>query len=551
MFLKRTRSKNFTYLSIVETFREGAQVKHNTLLQLGREDQVRANGSLQRLIDSIVRVGGVSTTDSGTKQLGDVREQSRHNWGSVAVYRKLWQMFGLSEILQQACRSRRRQFDLPTTVFAAVLARTCRPSSKKRIFERQQDFLSVPTVSLQHLYRAMDALAEGKDEIEQLLFERQKNLFNLQVDVVLYDVTTLYFESVKANELKDFGYSKDAKFGEVQVVLGLIADCEGRPIGFDVFPGNTFEGHTLVPALNKLKAKFNIRQVVVVADRGMNNKVNLLAVKQAGFDYIVGGRLKNFKTAEQEDLLDRSKFETLKADEETGEVEIEVRTIEHSQTIVLKEGEEKVTHTLSDVLVCTWSKKRASKDAHDREILVERAKDLVKTPSKIIPKRGPRRFINTDVADSPVLNEDRISLDAKWDGFYGIQCSRKDLSPRQILEAYHTLWRIEDAFRVLKHSLQARPIFHWTESRIRGHLVMCFIAFLLERTIQIELRQKKIPSSPEAIRDALACVQVSVLSSGEDTFYMPSAITEEAKKILAAFKISSPTAISTSPPIGG
>lgn len=548
MFLKRTRSKNFTYLSIVQTFREGSRVKHNTLLQLGREDQLAADGSLQRLIDSIARVGNVSAAQDGVS-LGDIEERSRHNWGAVAVYQKLWQMFDLPGVLQNACASKRRKFDLPDAVFATVIARACKPSSKKRVFERQQDFFSLPVVPLQHLYRSMDALAEGKEEIERLLFERQKSLFDLQVDVVLYDVTTLYFESAKANDLKDFGYSKDAKFGEVQVVLGLITDSDGRPIGFDVFPGNTFEGHTLITALNKLKARFKIRQVIVVADRGMNSKINLLAIKQAGFDYIVGSRLKNLKDSTKEDLLDRTKFEPLMVNQETGEIEIEVRTLEHSQEVTVEESGEKKKHILSELLVCTWSKRRATKDAHDREILIERAKELVKAPSKIASKRGPRRFIVVDNADNPVLDEERIALDTTWDGFYGIQCSRKDLSPQQILDAYHSLWKIEDAFRTLKHSLQARPIFHWTESRIKGHLVMCFIAFLLERTLQLELKKKHVALSIEGIRDALASAQVSVLSDGKQQLYLASPVTDEAKQIFSAFKIPLATGLGTTPPI--
>ena len=195
-------------------------------MQLGREDKVKTNGALQRLVDSIARVGDVAAVSRGTS-LGGFEEQSRRNWGAVAVFRKLWELYDFTTVLHSACRSRKRGFNLGEAVFATVLARVMRPSSKRRVYERQNDFMGVSHVPLQHLYRAMDALAEGKDEIERQLFERQKSLFNLQIDVVLYDVTTLYFESVRADDLKDFGFSKDAKFGEVQVVLGLLTDTEG------------------------------------------------------------------------------------------------------------------------------------------------------------------------------------------------------------------------------------------------------------------------------------------------------------------------------------
>lgn len=549
MFLKRTKSKNFTYLSIVETFRSGHEVKHRTLLQLGREDEVRANGALQRLVESIARVGDVVATTRGVS-LGGFEEQSRSNWGAVAVFRKLWELYDLTAVLDSACRSRKRGFNLSEAVFATVLGRVMRPSSKRRVYERQDDFFGVSHVPLQHFYRAMDALAEGKDEIEQQLFERQKNLFNLQIDVVLYDVTTLYFESVRADELKDFGFSKDAKFGEVQIVLGLLTDTEGRPIGFDVFPGNTFEGHTLVAALHKLKKRFQIRQVVIVADRGMNSKVNLCAIKEAGFDYIVGSRLKSLCATIREDVLDRSLYKPLSLDRETGEIDVEIRSIDYSNDCVAVDATgQKTKVTLSERLICTWSKGRAEKDVRDRDVLVTRAKEMLEAPSKIVSKRGPKRFISTDINKEPIFDEQKVREDARWDGFYGIQCSHKTLRETEILEAYHTLWRIEDSFRTLKHSLQTRPIFHWTPRRIKGHLVMCFISFLLERTAQLELKKRGLSLSPEAIRDALNSIQVSLLKDDFSILYLISKPTNAAASLLKTFKIPLKRGFSSEPPI--
>ena len=548
MFIKRTRSKNFTYLSVVETFREGDAVKHKTLLQLGREDQIRANGDLQRLVDSISRVASISAANGGI-DLSKLEETSRHQWGAVAVYRRLWNKLDLTDILSQACKSSRRNFDLADSVFATVLARLMRPGSKLQVFERQDEFLGVPKVTLHQLYRTLDTLSDAKDDIERRLFEKQKSLFNLNVDIVLYDVTTLYFESVRANDLREFGYSKDAKFGEVQVVLGLLTDTEGRPIGFDVFPGNTFEGHTLIDALKKLKQKFSIRQVVVVADRGMNNKVNLAAIKEAGFDYIVGSRLKNLPRSQHENLLDRKQYSTLRLDPETGEVLLESRSIEHAnQATVEDTNGVKKNVELKEMLVCTWSKQRADKDAHDRALMVEKAGELLQAPSKIVSKRGPRRFISTETQD-PSLNQARIDEDARWDGFYGIQCSRLDLSQQQVLDAYHSLWKIEDSFRVLKHSLQTRPIFHWNPKRIKGHLVTCFMAFVLERALRLELK-KELPSlSPEALRNALATVQVSVLSVDSTPAYLVSTPSTDALALMKSLKIPVPRGISSQPPI--
>lgn len=552
MFLKRTRSKNFTYLSLVETYREDGQVRHRTLLQFGREDELRENRALQRLVDSIARVANTTATidrkeSSKLPALENIQEQSRTNWGVVKVYRALWNLFELDTVLKKACRSSRRAYDLSSTVFSTVLGRLMRPSSKLKVYERQSQYFGLKEAELQHLYRAMDALADGKDEIEHELFERQRNLFNMKIDIVLYNVTTLYLESARSDDLKAFGHSKDAKFGEAQVVLGLLVDMQGRPIGFDLFPGNTFEGHTLIQTLSKLRHRFQIRQVVIVADRGINSKLNLYAIKEAGFDYIVGTRIKNLPKAIQEKILNRDEYRSLVKDENES---VQYRALDYVNKVTFEnEDGIKGSQKLSELLICTWSKARAEKDARDRHQLVDRARQLLSTPSKIPVRRGPRRFITADHSANPTIDQARIDEDAKWDGFYGIQSSQKNLAPSAILDAYHSLWKIEESFRVIKHTLRARPIFHWTPQRIKGHLVMCFIAFLLERTLELTLEQKQIKASTDTIREALSSLEVSTLTADGQTFYLTSPVQGLANSILRALKLPLPRPLADSPPI--
>lgn len=152
----------------------------------------------------------------------------------------------------------------------------------------------------------MDILSEEKNRLEEHLFRANRDLFNQKVDVVFYDVTTFHFESVRADSLREFGYSKNAKFNEVQVVLSLYIDCEGRPVGYDLFPGNTFEGKTLGHALETLEKRFGIRNVIIVADRGINSKLNLKRIVEKGYGYIFASRIKSLPKAMQNRLLDRS-----------------------------------------------------------------------------------------------------------------------------------------------------------------------------------------------------------------------------------------------------
>jgi transposase len=536
MFVKSTRSKNHTYLSIVETYREEDKVKHRTLLQLGRQDVLKEDKTIERLISSLVKYTD-KNHEAGLGGIEEVEELSRHRWGAVAVYQKLWGLLGVEEILNSSCRSKKRQFDLSSVVLAIVVGRLVAPSSKLRVYQRQDDYQGLARVELQHLYRALDVLADGKDKIETGLYEQQKTLFSLKVEVVFYDVTTLYFESVRANELKDFGYSKDAKFGEVQVVVGFIVDGEGRPIGFDFFPGNTFEGHTLEAALVKLKQRYAIKRVVVVADRGINSKLNLHKIKEMGFDYVVGSRLRSLPKIQQGEVLDLKTYQKL------GESDILYKIINHSNVVKIPSNTkdsktEKIE--LEERIICTWSKKRAEKDKKDRLRLVEKAQELINKPNTLKAKRGARKYIES--SDSSAL-----ALDASWDGLYGIQTSDPNMSVTEILDAYHTLWRIEESFRLLKSTLETRPVFHWTEKRIIGHLVTCFLAFLLERTLEVLLRQNQIEHSPTKIRDALETLQVSVLNINSQKFFLPSKPSKLAKEICKACNIKIPKTASSAP----
>ena len=380
---------------------------------------------------------------------------------------------------------------------------------------------------LQHLYRALDILADKKEEIEEYLFKANVNLFNTEIDVVFYDVTTLYFESVIRDTLREFGFSKDLKVKEVQVVSGLLLDQEGRPIGFDIFAGNTFEGGTIKIILDKLDKRFQIKRLIFVGDCAILSKENLQIIKDLGYEYIVGSRIKN-KTKEIKDkILDKEGY-------------IEVMREDEDETFRYKEieiGKER--------LICGYSSKRARKDKEERERLIEKANEILQRGKPILSKRGALRYIKIESIEGNKIDKERIEEDEMWDGYYGVETNSKNLTGPDILNIYHNLWKIEEAFRVLKSHLEARPIFHWTEKRIRGHLVLCFIAFLIERTLEIELKQNNIEYSPEKIREALNSLQFSEIEIEGQRFYLRSKVEGLANDILRILKIRIPPNITT------
>lgn len=529
MFVREIKANRKTYLHIIKSYRENGQVKQKSIAALGATDTLKGD-QLRHIAESLLRY---CQDHPNFVDISQAEEVSRKRWGAVRVFRKLWENFGFSKFFSSMTWG--IQFDLFSTVFLMVLDRLIDPKSKRKSYEEQDRYHGIESASLHHLYRALDRLAQCKENLEAFLFEKNKTLWNMKVDVVLYDVTTLYFESVRmdpapegedSGAFRNFGFSKDGKIKEVQVMLGLLVDWEGRPIGFDVFPGNTFEGDTLKKALEKLSKRFQIHRLIFVADAGLLSETNIAQIKACGYEYILGGRLKNKSQKIKAEVLNETGYEKIAVTED----ELKVKSIPVG----------------SDVLICTWSKKRAEKDQHDRERIVLKAKTMLeKKSSALASKRGVFRYIAKKSSGRPTLDEKKIQADAAWDGYFGIQTNAKDYSTQALLGYYHDLWRIEESFRLWKTHLETRPMFHWTPDRIQGHLVVCFLAFLLERTLEIELRKNKIDYSAERIRKALDDLQFSEIVIGKQTFYLRSAVQDLANDILRTVKVKIPPQIST------
>jgi len=528
MFIKITKSGKYQYAQLVQSYRENGVTKHKVLLNLGRLDHIENNPSFQNLARRLVELSKVKEM----ADLTNISEAEILNWGYV-VYKKIWQQFGIDEILRQIAVSGKTQFDLSNACFLMAVQHLLEPRSKLSTYNHQQRYINLPPVGLNHLYRSLDLLCNHKELLEEKLFARNRTLFNMKVDVIFFDVTTFSFESVRADTLREFGFSKDGRFNEVQVVLALLIDCEGRPIGYELFPGNTFEGNTLEVALEKLQKRFGIRQVIIVADKGINRKLNLKRIADRGYYYIVATRLKNMKREIIEEIF-ADGYTELAGPEET----IRYKVIDYINEV--KEGNE--THRLKEKLIITCSPNRAKKDKADRERLIQKAELLLSSKAKIKAsyKRGGRKYLKEVGSTDWVLDEEAIARDERFDGYYGIQTNAKDLAVQDILEAYHTLWKIEESFRIMKSTLEVRPIFHWTEPRIKGHFVVCFLAFLLARTLEFKLKRAGEKASPEKIREALNSLNFAEVEIEQTKYLVKTKAMDLAKKILRIMRIKAP-----------
>jgi len=438
MYLKITKSGGYEYLRIVHSYWENGKAKQKAIANLGRLDILKQSGQLKQLGKKFLSLAG-----SDLPTIDELEETDRFCYGDI-IYKKLWDKYRFPGLLQRIVKDKNIEYDFIHTVYLLVLDRLLTPGSKLSCYQKQGKYIGVDDVKLHHLYRCLDVLSEAKNRIEQSIFERQKDLFHMSVDIVFYDVTTFHFESNRADEFKDFGFSKAGKFNEVQVVMGLLIDMEGNPIGYDLFPGNTFDGKTLLATLEALKERFSIRQLIFVADKGINSKQNLHLIKEAGYDYIVSARIKNSSKKVKSAIFSSRDYHQTSSSEGDG-INFKYKVLKDHEFSYRDENGK--THQLDDNLITTWSAKRAHKDSLDRQRQIRKAQKAIDAKNKLNSKKGYQKYIAT-VGENMVvgIDEERIAQDALWDGYYGMQCSEKKLAASIVIDAYQQLWKIEIHF---------------------------------------------------------------------------------------------------------
>lgn len=519
-FLRAEKKASGTYLRIVQSYKIDGKAKHKTLYSLGKIEDY-SQQQLERIAHKILALAGGKIEDIISTSL---KEIGRYNYGYSLVIQHLYKSYDFSTLVRKINNNSRIKFNWQAALNLMLAERLNEPCSKRQNNFHQNEYigLSRQEVPLHHFYRTLDLLSEQEVLIKKHLFTAQQNIFTTVLDVVFYDVTTIYFESQEEKEgtLRQKGYSKDGKAHKTQIVLGLLVDKLRNPISYQIYEGNTYEGGTMIDALNNMRQQFNIDRVIVVADSAMIDKTNRAFMHAEGIDYILGDTIKKLSTTLINTLLDKSKHTAISATE--GEIRT-YREISHQGRRI----------------ICTYSSKRARKDAHERQKLIDKAKLWLAEPSKYkqVKKRGAGRFINTDEqGQAMALNIERIEQDAKFDGFKAI-ATTTTLKVETVLSKYSDLFEVEHSFRTLKSQLEIRPIFHWTDKRIRGHIAMCFIAF----TFLNHLRNTTGLQHKELVRamDKMQLSHIEDCKAG-NTIYLRSAITSGQQTLIDTLKLKIP-----------
>lgn len=359
-----------------------------------------------------------------------------------------------------------------------VLSRIIYQGSKLKLTEYLRRF-EHRDVSIQRIYRFLDKLNHKyKSQAEAIAFKHTQKILG-QITVVFYDMTTLYFEAGDEDDFRRIGFSKDGKFQNPQIMLGLLVGEKGYPIGYELFEGNTFEGKTLIPVLEKFQKKFDLVKPIIIADSGLLSRANIASLKEKNYQYIIGARIKN-------------------STDEIAQKILNLKLCEDGQNTLIKKDD-------GDNLIITYTEKRAKKDAHNRKKGLTRLEKKVssgKLSKDKINARGYNKYLTLKNEVNVAIDYDKYNADASWDGLKGY-ITNTSLSVDAVIENYSNLWHIEKAFRMSKSDLEIRPIYHFTKRRIEAHISISFVAYTVYKELERLLYKYEAPFSVQKARDII------------------------------------------------
>ena len=571
------RSQNVS-VQIVESQRIDGKIKQHVVRHLGTTQPGEELERLKQLARSIIvdiehndimldkskikkpiesRFGALSSiSDDLLLQGVSLEESKRVILGIHDVYGYIYDHIGFKNPFSKA---KKREVSA-SILREIVMARIANPDSKRASVSILSEQFGVD-LNMDNVYQMMDKIDDiFCKRIQRYALTATLHLTGEKLRVMFYDATTLYFESFTEDDLKKNGYSKDMKFNQPQVLLALFVTQGGLPVGYELFPGSTFEGHTLSISLNKLKERYGIKQVVFVADRGMLSDPNLRFLEENNYRYIVGAKLKSLDEISTKNVLEW--VDSIPKDKIKGEVTHRMTVIQQTshpikiflnpiteddtskiikQTYVLwrKDNQWKLTiyedtkpgkkidirvisglslilsqivehekklsrqnraqikqliskyHNKPRLLVLSYKTNRALKDRADREKSIQKLQIRLKrskNPKQLVSKYGFQKFIKVEGDAELQIDNQKLYDESRWDGVSGIYISDQNLTNEEVIGHYRGLWQVEESFRIQKHDLKVRPIYHWTPNRIKAHIAISFMAFVCVRYLEYRIR---------------------------------------------------------------
>jgi len=515
----------YTYLELVYSERLDGKVSQERVCSLGRVEELRERGVIDRMIAKLAEVARQRWIRAEALRLGTPWSKE---YGPLLLVRRLWREMGLEETLDELQQHSSTGVPVKEALLALVVSRLIMPRSELGSYGWLKEKVYAPEwegLELHHLYRSLDFLAEHMGAMEEVLFQRVRDLFSLNVKLALFDTTSTYFEGRGPQGLAEFGYSRDKRSDRVQVIIGVIMTDEGIPVAHYVFPGNVADINAFRQAVADVKQRFPLEgDVVIVADRGVVAEPLLEALEAEEQSYIVGIPLRRWKKAGK----------VLAWPGRYHEVAENLRVKE-----VFLDGQR---------YVLCHNPQREAEDARRRsEIVAELENEVVHGGlSKLARKKGYGRYLKIEEKGKATINWRRVSQDARCDGKYLLR-TPTNLSPEEVALAYKELWRVEHAFRDLKSGLEVRPVYHWTPARVRGHIGICFLALVIESALARLLRTHDCEQSLDQVMEAVQQVKAVRVELDGDAFLTRTDLPPLAQKAFAAVGLRPPPKVQPLP----
>ena len=543
MYFRRKTSAGRAYLQIVESRRDGDQVRQQVIATLGRYEELQESGQLERLLRSGARFASKAMVLSAIADDSAMKIASRRI--GPLVFERLWEETGCRAVIARLCGARKHGFALERAVFLTVLHRLFVSGSDRAADRWREDYriAGVDGLDLHHLYRAMAWLGEElpakdqdgrtpfaprciKDLIEERLFAHRRDLFT-RLDLVFMDTTSLYFEGAGGQTLGRYGYSKDHRPDLRQMILAVVIDGDGRPVCSEMWPGNTADVTTLIPVIDRLRARFTIARVCVVADRGLISADTLAELEARRLLYILGVRERSDKLVRELVLNDAGPFVPLMMSKRAKQVDYEAKA-------VLLAGRR--------YIVCR-NHQEAEKDAADRAAIVAALeRQLAKGDKALVGNTGFRRYLKTISDEHFAIDPDKIEEEKKFDGIFVLR-TNTDLNPLEAMLCYKQLWTVEQTFRTAKHLLSTRPIFHKLDETIRGHVFCSFLALVLKKALEDRISALgRSGSWPQIIADLNSLTETEIEHDGK-RFVVRSAPRPAASLAIRAVGVALPPTV--------
>ena len=540
MFVREKTINGYTYLYLVESVRENGRAKQRIIKNLGRKDAVLASGDLDRLAASVGRHAERAMVLQGIESGSP--EFTPRRIGGPLLFGRLWERTGIREVLDGLLGARGFEFAVERCVLVATLHRLFVSGSDRDCVNWMRDY-DIPgsaDLALHHFYRAMAWLGEElpddeqagatpfaprtvKDVIEEKLFDRRRDLFT-DLSLVFMDTTSLSFYGEGGETLGERGHSKDYRPDLKQMIVALVIDGEGRPICTEMMPGNTADVAVLVPIIERLRHRFGIGRVCVVADRGMISQATITALEERKLGYILGARERSSAVVRDVVLGDDTPFTPLAIDRQRGETQLFIKEV--------RVGKQRY-------IVCR-NEAEAAKDKAERQTIIAGLQAQLKKGDKaLVGNSAYRRYLRPTGKQAFEIDAGKLAEEARYDGIFVLRTNAR-ITPLQAVLRYRDLLQVETLFQAAKATLDTRPIYHSSDAAIRGHVFCSFLALVLQKELVRDCEAAGVKPEWQPLLRDLDRMQIATLTKDGKSITVRTPVTGQVGSIFKAAGIALP-----------